>query len=265
VGAHPWVYVAKLPQYDPTPVLDQIFRELGAAGLDGIELTHRTLTHDGVVSRVRELSGRYRLPVIGATFSAAMWDRTKHKTILGEANTIIRRLAELKGRTLGVSVGAPGRRMKTPEELDAQAEILRDLIGICSREGIILDLHNHTWEVAEQEYDLKGTLARVPEAQLGPDIGWLVRAKIDPLDFIRRHGDRIVFCHLRDQKADGTSSEAMGEGSIDFAAIGRALSEIGFTGDLVIELAHDVGFVPTRPYGESFRLSRQYIRKVMGY
>lgn len=27
VGAHPWVYAASQPKYDPTPVVEQIFRE----------------------------------------------------------------------------------------------------------------------------------------------------------------------------------------------------------------------------------------------
>ena len=44
VGAHLWVYAAKQPDYDPTPVLDQVFAELGGAHLDGIELMHEVLT-----------------------------------------------------------------------------------------------------------------------------------------------------------------------------------------------------------------------------
>jgi len=33
----------------------------------------------------------------------------------------------------------------------------------------------------------------------------------------------------------------------------------------VIELAHEKDFQPTRSYGESFRLSREHIRRTMGY
>lgn len=264
VGAHVWVYAARQPERDPTLVLDQVFRELGAAGLDGIELMQAVLRHDGTVDRVRELSARYRLPVIGCSWSAPTWDRNQHKTILQDARTLVGRLRDLKGRTLGMTVGYPGRK-KTSQELDAQADVLRQLIRMCSGEGIVLNLHNHTWEVADQEYDLKETLARVPEAKLGPDLEWLMRAKVDPVDFIRRYGKRIVFCHLRDEKADGTWPESIGEGTMDFAAIGRALRSVGFAGDLVIELAHERGFAPTRSYGESFRLSREYLRKTMGY
>lgn len=35
VGAHPWVYAAKQPQYDITPILDTIFADLSYAGMGG--------------------------------------------------------------------------------------------------------------------------------------------------------------------------------------------------------------------------------------
>ena len=264
VGAHVWVYAARQPGYDPTPVLDQIFAELGAAGLDGVELMHPVLLHEGGVQRVRELSKRHRLPVIGTSWSANMWQGEQRPAILAEARTVISRLAEVKGRTLGVSVG-DARRKKTPEEFDAQAACLREVMKICADHGVVLNLHNHVYEVAGGEYDLKNTLERVPDARLGPDFGWLFRAKVDPAGFIRRYQDRIVYAHLRNEKADGAWPETMAEGVIDYAGIGKALHEIGFSGTLAIELAHEKGFVPTRTYGQSFQISRQYVRRVMGY
>ena len=76
---------------------------------------------------------------------------------------------------------------------------------------------------------------------------------------------RIVFAHLRNEKADGKWPETLAEGVIDYIAIGKLLHEIGFAGDLVIELAHERDFAPTRSYGESFRLSREYVRRAMKY
>ncbi len=263
-GAHGWGYAARQPGADPTPGLDQIFAELGAAELDGVELMHSVLLHEGSVQRVRELSQRYRLPVIGTSWSANMWLGEQRPAILAEARTVISRLAGVKGRTLGVSVG-DARRKKTPQEFDAQAACLREVMKICADHGVALNLHNHVYEVAGGEYDLKNTLERVPDARLGPDLGWLFRAKIDPIDFIRRYKDRITYAHLRNEKADGTWPETLAEGVIDYSAVGKALHEIGFSGTLAIELAHEKSFVPTRTYGESFQLSRQYVRRVMGY
>jgi sugar phosphate isomerase/epimerase len=193
-----------------------------------------------------------------------MWDRNQHAEIQKDAELIIPRLAKLGGTTLGTSVGAV-RGKKTPAQLDAQAELLRKIIAQAQAHGIVLNLHNHTYEVVDDLHDLKGTLSRIPDVKLGPDLNWLVRGGIDPVAFLRKYGEKIVFLHLRDQKADGKWPESLGEGVTDFAAIGRALRDINFTGLAVIELAHERGFHPTRPLRESLKLSRECVRKTMGY
>ena len=264
VGGHLWVYAATQPRYDATPVLEQVFADMSWAGLDGVELMHNTLLHDDAVERIAELSRKYRLPVIGTSFEGKMWDRQAHQQVLEDAEIVTTRLEKLRGRTFGTSVGrAP--KPKTPEELDAQAECLRKVIAVCKSHGIALNLHNHTYEVENREHDLKGTLARIPDAKLGPDLNWLLRAGVDPVDFIKRYGNRIIFLHLRDQKKDGTWPEAMGEGDMDYVAIGKALREIKFSGDAMIELAHERGFKLTRPLRESLKMSREYVRKTLAF
>jgi sugar phosphate isomerase/epimerase len=264
VAAHPWVYAAPLPEYDITPVLERVFSDMSYAGIEAIELMHEALRHPESVERIGALSHRYSLPVLGASFGADMWDRSKHGAIMDYAGTIITRIQKLGGRTLGTSVGKAPQK-KTPEQLDAQADILRKIIAFGNDRGVVLNLHNHTYEIEDNEYDLNGTLARIPDVSLGPDLNWLVRAGVDPVDFIRRHADHIVFMHLRDQKADGAWSEAMGEGVTNFAAVGKELHEISFSGDMAIELAHEKNFQRTRPLRESLKISRQYVWTTMGY
>ena len=268
VGAHPWVYAATQPKYDITLVLPQIFADMSYAGLDGIELMSTALLPDDAVARIGELSRKHKLPVIGMSFSGAMWDRTKHQEVLADAEKTIPRLAKLGGRTLGTSVGAVKwgqKTRKTPEQLDAQAELLRKIIAICERNGVVLNLHNHTYEVENELHDLKGTLARIPDVKLGPDLNWLMRGGVDPVAFIRQYGKQIVFLHLRDQKKDGRWSEALGEGDMNYAAIAAALREINFAGDAIIELAHERDFKPTRPLRESLKMSRAFVRKTLDY
>ena len=173
-------------------------------------------------------------------------------------------LAGVGGWTFGVSVGkAP--QPKTPAQFDAQAELLRGIIALCQSRGVVLNLHNHTYEVENGLHDLKGTLARIPDVKLGPDLNWLVRGGVDPVSFIKTYGSQIVFLHLRDQKADGKWSEAMGEGNMDYVAIGKALREVKFSGDAVIELAHEGNFKPTRPLRESLKMSRAYVKQTLGF
>lgn len=264
VAAHAWVYAAPLPGYDFTPVLDQVFSDLSWAGIEALELMERVLRHNDAVDHIGELSRRYKLPVIGTSYDAPMWNREKRSEIVEDASLVIQRLAKLGGRTFGVSVGDAGRK-KTEAELDAQAEVLRELITICARNGIVLNLHNHIYEVRDNEHDLRSTLKRIPDAKLGPDLDWLTGAGVDPIEFIRRHSRRLVYLHVRDRRRDGVWTEALGEGAIDYPAIGRALRDAGFSGDVAIELAHPSGFKLTRPLRESWRISREYVRKTLGY
>jgi len=108
-------------------------------------------------------------------------------------------------------------------------------------------------------------VARIPGVKLGPDLDWLIAAGVDPVDFLRRYRGRIVYMHLRDRKADGLWPEALGEGATDFAAIGRELRSQNYSGDMAIELAHPPDLQLTRPLRESWKMSRNYVRRVMGY
>lgn len=264
VGAHPWVYAATQPACDIFPILEQIFADMSWAGLDGVELMHTAFRPDGAAERIAELSEKYSLPVIGTSFGGKMWDRDESTAVVADAELVVPRLAEVGGRTLGTSVGAaPGP--KTPEQFDVQAGVLREIMALCDAHGVVLNLHNHTYEVQDNLHDLNGTLERIPDVKLGPDLNWLLRGGVDPVDFIRRFADQIVFLHLRDQHADGTWSEALGEGDMDYHAIGRALHNIGFAGDAVIELAHERNFQTTRPLRESLKISRETVRETLGY
>jgi len=264
VGAHPWVYAAKQPGYDIYPILDQVFADMAYAGLDGVELMHTAFYPDNAVERIGELSVQHGLPVIGSSWGGPLWDRERHQAVLADARRVIPRLAAVGGRTLGISVGHAPQK-KTPQQLDAQAECLREVLDICGQLGVVANLHNHTYEVADGLHDLRGTLQRVPEVRLGPDLNWLIRGGVDPARFLREFRGQVVFLHLRDQHDDGRWSEAMGEGDSDFAAIRAALEEIAFRDDAVIELAHEGDFQRTRPIRESLEVSRDFVREALGY
>ncbi len=265
VGAHVWVYAKHQPGYDVSPILPQIFADMKYAGLDGVETMEHPLRKEVTTKIIKELIDQYQLPLIGSSYGAQMWDRSKYNEILEDVENIMGNMAMVKARTFGVSVGHPSGRLKTEEELDAQADLLKKLIAVGESKGIVLNLHNHTYEVENNLFDLSGTLERIPEINLGPDLNWLSRAKVDPIPFLKKYKDNIVFIHLRDQLASGKWSESVGEGNVDFKEIGDTLKTIGFKGDIIIELAHEDGFVPTRPIKDSLKMSRVFIRKSMGY
>ena len=263
VAAHPWLFASTCEGYDIFPIIDQVFSDIAYAGFDGIELMDNALSHDPSVEVIGDLCAKHNVPVIGSSFGANMWDADEGPAILASVDLCTERLASLSAKTLGISVGASGAK-KTREQFDTQAALLKQIDTMCTERSITMNLHNHTYEVADGEHDLNGTLERFPEAKLGPDLDWLTRAGVDPIDFIRRRGDSIVFLHLRDN-LDGHWVEGVGEGEMDFAAIKRALDEVGFNGIAAVELAWEAGFEATRPIRETLKLSREHIRETMGW
>ncbi len=263
VGAHPWVYASRREDRDVFPIIEEVISDVAYAGFDGIELMHTTLMHDDAVQTIGPLCEEHSLRVIGSSFGGAMWDASQHEEILEHARLVVERVAQLGGTTLGVSTGNTPDP-KTHPEFDAQAKLLKQLMAKCADHGVRMNLHNHTYEVEDDEYELSETLRRLPGARLGPDLDWLTRAGIDPIEFIENHGNRIVFLHLRDNK-DGRWVESVGEGEMDFAAIRKALDRVGFAGHAVVELAWESDFEPTRPLRESLKMSRDHIRRTMGW
>lgn len=265
VSAHLYVYGSKFPpQSDATPVLETAFRDVQGSGMDGIELMAVNLRHDDAVERIGRLSERYQLPITGTSFSANFWDVAQHAAILADATVVINRLSQLKGKTFGISVGNV-KRPKTEAELDAQAELLKRISAVCQPLGVEPNLHNHTYEVENGLHDLKGTLARLPDIKLGPDLNWLIRGGVDPVWFIETYGDRMTYLHLRDQYADGTWTEYLGQGSTDFPAIARALKAKNFRGSAGIELAFPPKYVPQQPLPEVWKRSRDYVKTTFGW
>jgi sugar phosphate isomerase/epimerase len=265
VGGHVWVYAKSQPGFDVSPVLPQIFSDMKYAGLDGVETMEHPLRQEETTGVIGDLIEKHSLPLLGTSYGAQMWDPSKYDEILDDVGNIMENMAKVKGRTFGASVGHPSGRLKTEDELDAQAELLKKLINLGKSKGIVLNLHNHTYEVENDLHDLRGTLKRIPDIGLGPDLNWLLRAGVDPVEFLNKYKDNIIFMHLRDQHNDGKWPESIGEGDQDFEEIGATLDNIDFNGDLVIELAHEDGFTPTRSIAESLKLSRDFLRKTTGY
>lgn len=260
VSGHLWQYASKFPPtYDCTPILDTIFSDFRYAGIRGVELMDVLLKHKDAQRNFERLREKYDVQVTGTSFEAPMWNREEHPRIQKDFELIAKTLKRIGGKNVGFSVGYKPEK-KTPSELDAQGEILQELLGICSELSLEPNLHNHTYEVADDMYDLRGTLTRVKDLKLGPDVAHLYRAGVDPEDFIRQFGDRISYLHLRDHNADKTWTEAVGEGVIDFRGIANALKDVGFTGDAAIELSFEG--IPVRPLRENWKISRDFVREV---
>lgn len=268
INAHLWIYASKFPpDWDCTPVLDTVFSDLSYAGMEGVEIMEGQLRHDDSVERLKVLIEKYKLPVSGSSYGVGfkMWDLSQHKAILKDIKTVVPRLAKVGGKTFGISVGAKKDGLKTEAELNAQAALLREVRSVCRDNGIEANLHNHTYEVENDMHDLKGTLARIPDFKLGPDLNWLIRGGVDPVDFINRYGEQIVYLHIRDQYKDGTWSEYVGQGDTDFEPIAAALKAQNFKGKAAIELAFPNDFTPENELRQDWKMSREFVERTFGW
>lgn len=263
LSGHLWVYASRYPpDWDSTPILEQVFSDFQYAGIGGLELMEVNLRHEDFVQRAKDLMGKYDVTITGSSYSGDMWNRSEHNKILDDVNLVVRRLHEVGGQIFGITVGDAGRK-KTEDELDAQAELLKDIQKVCEKNQIQANIHNHTFEVVNDMHDLKGIISRIPDIKLGPDLNWLVRGGVDPVWFIRNYGERMVYMHIRDQNAEGKWTEAVGDGIMDFPAIAAALKEINYTGRAAIELAFEGP--PVNEVRDSWKKSRTYVNKVFGW
>ncbi len=263
VYAHLWVYASKYPpDWDCTPILDTVFGDLKYACLAGVEVMEVLLRHDDAVTRFNDLIAKYNLPVVGTSYYADMWDKDQQQKILDDVELVTKRLHNIGGKMIGLTVG-DAKHIKTENELNAQAELLKKILVVCDKNKIEPNLHNHTFEVTNNLHDLKGTLKRIPDIRLGPDLNWLVRAGIDPVWFIKTYADKIVYMHIRDQYANGKWTKYVGEGVTGFPAIAKALKEINYKGKAAIELAFDEP--PKNLIKVDWKISLEYVRKTFNW
>jgi len=166
VGAHPWVYAATLPKCDITPVLPANLcrHELRRHG------RHRVDAHRAAAGRCGCTDRRTVAEAPSAGSSAC---RSAERCGIGPSIRKCSTTRRASSRGLPGSAAAPWVRRSAPRrgtrrsakrrrQFDAQAELLRKLIALCQEHGIVLNLHNHTYEVVNGLYDLKGTLAEFP-------------------------------------------------------------------------------------------------------
>ena len=82
---------------------------------EGGTSTVNVLRKPDTVIRIAQLSVQHALPVIGASFSGAMWRRDQHAAVLEDAERVISHLSALGGSTLGLSVGRAPQKKTTAQ------------------------------------------------------------------------------------------------------------------------------------------------------
>ncbi len=99
-----------------------------------------------------------------------------------------------------------------------------DAIGErCVEQRMRFCYHNHNWEMVE----LDGKLALdwlfegAEQDNLGwePDIAWIVRGKVDPLELFKRYSGRCPRIHVKDIAPEGENEDQMGFADVGFGVL----------------------------------------------
>jgi inosose dehydratase len=163
-----------------------------------------------------------------------------------------------------------------PAEWKRFADGLGRAVEHCRNRGYEPTFHHHTATYIEAQWEIE-RLLEVSDVGLCLDTGHLLLGRGDPLSAIREWAERINQVHLKDAsraKLEEIVSEgapvqeiwrrkafrALGDGDIDIEAVLTALSEIGYSGWLVVE--QDVLPDPANPGQPALdqRRNREYLR-----
>ncbi|MEO9826662.1 MAG: sugar phosphate isomerase/epimerase [Paracoccaceae bacterium] len=98
--------------------------------------------------------------------------------------------------------------------------------------GIRFGWHNHDFEFTQgsEIHPMDWIFEGAPDLAFEFDLAWCLRAGVDHLGFIERHGDRLLAAHIKDiapvgEKADEDGWADVGDGVIDWRATFDALAK----------------------------------------
>ena len=129
-----------------------------------------------------------------------------------------------------------------PEEWCIESDRVLDIVDRLVKEyDICYAIHNHGPDNAALFATAEAALDRIGnrDKRIGVclDVGHELRAGINPVEFIRRHGDRIYDVHLKNVKVHTLYNIAMQgpRGELDVPAVLQALADAGYAGACHVE------------------------------
>lgn len=186
-------------------------------GFEGVELHD---LHGHAPAGVRRLLDRHGL--------AACARHTGLEAVEADPEGLARELEALGTDRLVVAwIPAP----RTAAEADAATDRLVAAAERVAGLGVRLGFHNHDGELAvldDGSRMLDRLLAAGAPLFLELDLGWAWYAGVDPYDLLERAAGRVPLVHVKDlRRAGGPAHVPLGDGEIDFEALGASAAAAG--------------------------------------
>ena len=111
-------------------------------------------------------------------------------------------------------------------------------------QGIDVGWHNHDFEIQDAgngQSVLDAMLEGGPDMKLELDLAWVLVGNSDPLEYIKKYGDRLSSVHIKDRAPAGQCEDEdgwadVGHGTMDWPAIKQALDA---TSNQYLTVEHD--------------------------
>lgn len=216
--------------------MEQAVKDIASAGYTGTEMFDGNLA--AYADRPDELRGLLSgngLELVSVYTGANFI----YPEILPDELDKVRRSCEL-AVTFGASrlvVGGGARRAAgtRPDDYDRLAAALDEVHELAAAHGLVASYHPHLSTIVESPDELAQLLPRTQIA-FCPDTAHLAAGGGDPAALIRQYGERVAHVHLKDVQLDPLNFLPLGQGSLDFSDILRAVVEVGYDSWLLVEL-----------------------------
>jgi inosose dehydratase len=238
--------VCEVPGWGHQLTPERVLSEMAQLGITATELGPLGwLPTDG--ARARQILERYGLDLVGG-FVPVVVDGPQ-ATGMGEH---ARRAADELARSGGevfVAAAVQDLDWSAPVPLDDNGwkragDRLGEIADIATAAGLRLVIHPHVGTVLETAADVERALAHT-DVPWCFDTGHLFVGGVDPVAFVRDHGDRITHAHLKDMRATIAQRLRAGEMTLMQAVQAGLFQPLG-DGDArideVVRELHDSGY-----------------------
>jgi inosose dehydratase len=189
--------VCEVPGWGHQLAPERVFGEIASLGITATELGPIGFVPFEPAA-IRDALDRHGLRLVGGFVPVVL-----HEPVLdtAEAERVSAVLAAAGAEVFNAAVVADAR-WSPPHELDDDAwkrlaRHLAELERLVEQHGLTLALHPHAGTQIETAADVERMLA-LSDAGWCLDTGHLLIGGVDPADFARRHGERVVHVHLKD-------------------------------------------------------------------
>ncbi|MFS4582399.1 TIM barrel protein [Phaeobacter sp. C3_T13_0] len=290
IGNAPCSWGVEFAQDPRNPDWRNVLKDCAKAGYKGIELGPvGYMPEDPAV--LRDALAEYDLELIGGVVFRAFHDPDQWDDVLDGAHRTCKALQAHGAEHLVLIDSISARRAPTAgraseaEQMETAEWIaFRDRLAtvaqIGSEEyGLTVGIHAHAAGFMDFEPELERLLNEVDETILKIcfDTGHHSYAGFDPVAFMKRHIDRISYMHFKDidpkVKADVIANRSnfydacgqgifcnLGDGDVDFPAVGQLLMDKGFSGWCTVEQDCDPTLDPD-PLGDA-GANREYLESI---